>query len=93
VKELAAAADSNAISRLNNRIASLQESLNLSAAALLACRPGKGNLNRRSRAQVIKLEIYTVSFNLPGLIGVVGKNGVVVFTLSAISNSIIIKPY
>jgi hypothetical protein len=28
-----------------------------------------------------------------GLVGVVGKNGVAVFTLSAISNSIIIKPY
>ena len=35
----------------------------------------------------------TVSFNLLGLVGVVGKNGVAVFTLSAISNSIIIKPY
>ena len=34
-----------------------------------------------------------VSFNLLGLVGVVGKNGVAVFTLSAISNSIIIKPY
>ena len=55
VKDLAAAADSSAISRLTNRIASLQESLKFSAAALQAVRPGKGNLNRRSRASDIKL--------------------------------------
>ena len=55
VNELAAAADINTISRLNNKIASLQDSLKFSAAALLACRTGKGNLSRRSRASDIKL--------------------------------------
>ena len=53
--ERASCADANTISRLNKKIANLQDSLNLSAQALKAGRPGQGNLNRRSRAKDMKI--------------------------------------
>ena len=54
-KELGLCADADTISKLKKKICTLQDSLNLSAQALLAGRPGPGNLNRRSRAQDMKL--------------------------------------
>ena len=52
--ELKNCADASTISRLKKKIANLQDSINLSAQALKAGRPGQGNLYRRSRAPDMK---------------------------------------